>query len=123
MKDKKALVIIAHGSRRAQSNEEVKQLANQVAQLDDETFDVVSAAFLEIAKPSIVDALQQCANQGANHITVYPYFLSAGRHVVEDIPAEIEKFKLLHQNTEVEITDYLGRYFDLPKLILDMIKQ
>ena len=78
----KSLLIVAHGSRRAASNHEVKELVERVRQRPDLAFDDVDYAFLELAEPSVGDALACSARRGAKEVTVFPYFLAAGRHVV-----------------------------------------
>ena len=49
----KALVVVAHGSRRAASNTEVGELACRLAGLVHTDYPLVSAGFLELAEPSI----------------------------------------------------------------------
>lgn len=122
MQEKKtALLLIAHGSRRTQSNEEVKQLADKIAAQDSFNYSLVEAAFLEIAEPSIPDGLKLCMEKGAKNIVIFPYFLSAGRHVTEDIPAEVAKFTKDFPQIEVSIGNYLGCLEDMPQIILKML--
>ena len=52
----RALLIVAHGSRRKESNIEVIQLAARI-RTKNRSFSDVNAAFLELAKPSISDAI------------------------------------------------------------------
>ena len=87
----KALLVVAHGSRRQASNDEIRQVTKKIAQKAGDSFGDVRCAFLELAEPSIPDGIGECVNAGADEVIVLPYFLSAGRHVAEDIPAEIEK--------------------------------
>lgn len=75
----KALLLIAHGSRRASSNDEVKALAKKMGELSDNDFDAIVPAFLELAEPSITEGFEQCVSLGATEIIAMPYFLSAGR--------------------------------------------
>ena len=103
----KALLIVAHGSRRPESNDEVRALTRVVAERASGQYDKVSCAFLELADPLIPAGVEALANEGADDITVVPYFLSAGRHVVEDIPAEVEKSKLPN-GVDVTIAPYVG---------------
>ncbi|MEC9314794.1 MAG: CbiX/SirB N-terminal domain-containing protein, partial [Pseudomonadota bacterium] len=77
----KALLIVAHGSRRQASNQEVIALAEQLRNSQQTDFDLVEAAFLELADPSIPEGIAQCVSQGANEVIVFPYFLNSGRHV------------------------------------------
>lgn len=117
---KKALLLIAHGSRRQESNQEVQQLASKIADSKQHSFDIVHTAFLEIAEPSITQGLEFCAKAGASNIVVFPYFLAAGRHVIDDIPHEVEAFKRRNTHITINIANYLGCLPDMPEIILQL---
>lgn len=102
----KAMLIVAHGSRRDSSNDEVRQLADELRQAGD--FDLVESAFLELVEPSIPDGIRLLAEAGALQVVVVPYFLSTGRHVVEDVPREVETGRALAPNVEVLLAGHLG---------------
>lgn len=104
----KSLLIIAHGSRRHASNDEVRELTRRIASKTDQQFDSVQCAFLELAEPSIPDGIHECVAQGAKEIVILPYFLSAGRHVAEDIPKEVAQTQPLHPTVNIHIAPYLG---------------
>jgi sirohydrochlorin ferrochelatase len=108
LKNKRALVIVAHGSRREASNDEVRQLAQVIAGKVGERFMQVESAFLELAEPSIPDGIEKCIQAGADEVIVLPYFLSAGRNVAQDIPAEVEIKRQQYPHTAISITTYLG---------------
>lgn len=114
----KTLLIVAHGSRREASNDEVRALAEQVTASPDNRFDSVSVAFLELATPSIPDGLLQLIEAGADSIIVVPYFLSAGRHVSEDIPAEVQKVVGKHSDISIRLAPYVGLCGAMPGLLL-----
>jgi sirohydrochlorin ferrochelatase len=116
--DMHALLLIAHGSRREASNQEVRDLAERLAHLAAERFDRVVPAFLELAEPSIQAGVEICAEAGATRVTVLPYFLSAGRHVASDIPTELGKAARKHQGLTVYQCDYLGKHSSIPELLL-----
>lgn len=111
------LLIVAHGSRRAASNQEIQALTELLAS-QSKDFASVRCAFLELAEPSIPDALRQLIAEGATKIIVMPYFLSAGRHVSEDIPAEIDSVRVEHPQVEIHLADYLGAAEGLTTLLL-----
>ncbi len=118
---RRGLVLVAHGSRRESSNEEVRRVAQQLAALSGPSgsgrYEMVHAAFLELAEPLIPAGVQCCLDRGMEEVVVLPYFLSAGRHVVEDIPAEVAKVN----NTTgavVRIAPYLGAAEGLSELLL-----
>jgi sirohydrochlorin ferrochelatase len=117
----RSLIIIAHGSRRAESNNEVRALAEQLNTFTEE-FDQVTAAFLELAEPSIPDGIEQCVQQGADDIVILPYFLSAGRHVAEDIPALVKPKQEQYPALKITVLPYLGAAADLPALILKLVE-
>ena len=104
----KALVVVAHGSRRAASNEEVSELACQLAALVGDEYRLVSVGFLELAAPLIPDSLEKVIAQGATEISVFPYFLSAGRHIVTDVPNEVKIVQDKHPDIEIKMLTHLG---------------
>ncbi len=116
----RALLVVAHGSRRAASNDEVRALTEQIRSHATKQFDYIGSAFLELAEPSIPDGLKQCIEQGATEVVVLPYFLSAGRHVVEDIPDEVAKVTALFPKVSIHIAPYLGTAPDLPETLVNL---
>ncbi len=103
-----ALLVIAHGSRRAASNEEVIELAHRLASKVEGKYQHVAAGFLEMAEPDIAHTMQACIDAGATHIDVLPYFLSAGRHVVTDVPEDVHKVAAANPQLVVNILPYVG---------------
>lgn len=114
----KSLLLVAHGSRRAASNDEVRALAESLAALAGNDWGRVDAAFLELAEPSIPDGIQRCIDAGADEVVVLPYFLSAGRHVAEDIPAEVAGKQAEHPQVTIRIAPYLGQADGLASMLL-----
>lgn len=113
-----ALLIVAHGSRRTQSNDEIRALALKVGEQSGETYAYVSSAFLELAEPSIPDGIQQCIDQGATDVTIMPFFLSAGRHVVNDVPELVRSKQQANPHVRIRLAPYLGVSGLMPSLIL-----
>lgn len=113
----RSLLIVAHGSRRAASNDEVRALAERVAGQAGDSYQQIACAFLELAEPSIPDGLAALIAGGSTDITVVPYFLSAGRHVAEDIPCEVAKVEA-PAGVTVRIAPYLGQSSAMAGLLL-----
>lgn len=105
----KGLILVAHGSRVPASNEEVRRLADALRTKVEDRFQWVEAAFLELAQPSIAEAVDMAIAAGAGSVVVLPYFLAAGKHVSQDIPAIIKNCQAAHPDSEIRIADYLGR--------------
>jgi sirohydrochlorin ferrochelatase len=114
----KALLIIAHGSRRQASNEEVIALAEQLRAHQQKDYDLVEAAFLELAVPSIPEGVSQCVRQGANEIIVFPYFLNSGRHVTEDIPEILNEVRPHYSDVCIVLSQHIGASPAMPDLVL-----
>src|SRR4029077_9514926 len=82
---KTALLLLAHGSRHAEANEDLRHVAGEMLRRGG--FDVVEAAYLEVAEPSALEGGARCVRQGARRVVMLPYFLSAGVHVRRDLAA------------------------------------
>ena len=78
-----AVLLIAHGRRRAEANQDLADLAELIRSR--RQFALVEVSYLELASPTIVDAARTCVLKGANQVLMLPYFLSAGVHVVNDL--------------------------------------
>ncbi|MEI6891920.1 MAG: CbiX/SirB N-terminal domain-containing protein [Pontiella sp.] len=117
----KALLIIAHGSRRKESNEEVRRLATQIEENTGPAFNLVSSAFLEISSPPIDFAVAALVKAGAKEINIFPYFLAAGTHVANDIPQLIQKEQANHPDVHFKIMPHLGALPGISSLIIHQI--
>lgn len=118
----KALLIVAHGSRRQASNQEVLTLAQSISTRSDHDYDVVEAAFLEIADKLIPDGIEACAKAGATEIIVMPYFLNSGKHVTQDIPEVITAIKPQYPDIAIHVTEHLGASSVMANLVLQTAK-
>lgn len=111
-----SLLLVAHGSRREQSNEEVRLLADKLKSRCGKQFPIIHAGFLELADPLIPEGLKKCIDDGASNITVLPYFLNTGRHVAEDIPGIVDDFR---KGTAVEIN--VAPHTGASEMMLDLL--
>ena len=109
----KSLLLVAHGSRRAESNDEIATVANALKEKVDKNYPLTTHAFLELAEPSIPQGIDTLIQQGADQITILPYFLSAGRHVQEDVPGIVEAKQKLHPEIKMTISPYIGEANEL----------
>lgn len=116
--DMKALLLVAHGSRRQRSNDEVVVLAERLEKECAAHYEIVQAAFLELADTLIADGIENCAREGATHITVLPYFLNSGRHVTEDIPHDVDAVRCKFPHVQIEIVQHIGA----SAAMIDMLK-
>ena len=104
----KALLLVAHGSRRKQSNDEVIVLAERLKKNCSDQYAIIHAGFLELAETLIPDGIRRCVDDGATSIVVLPYFLNSGRHVVEDIPGIVDECRSDYPGADIRIARHLG---------------
>ncbi|BCS95357.1 sirohydrochlorin cobaltochelatase [Desulfoluna limicola] len=117
------LLLVSHGSRRTESNDEVRRLAEQVAQLAGPAFEKVACAFLELTSPMIDSAIAEMAGEGATEIVLFPFFLAAGTHVVNDIPRIIEEARGKFPDVAIMVISHLGAVPELSTLILNHVER
>ena len=63
---------------------------------------------MELASPSIADAVAKCAAAGAKEVIIAPYFLSKGRHIQEDIPALVAEAQQQHPDLHCMVAEPIG---------------
>ena len=112
-----AVIVIDHGSRRAESNQlllEVTAALRQAIGLK-----IVEPAHMTLAEPSLQTAFERAVSQGARLVLVFPFFLSPGRHWQQDIPQLAAEASRLHPGVQYLVTAPLG----LHPLMLQIIQQ
>jgi len=119
----KALILVAHGSRRKVSNIEVIQIATRLAGQVQDNYEHVGHAFLELASPSIPEAIEAAIIKGAEEVVILPYFLSAGRHVHEDVPEFVSQKQREHPTIKITLAPYLGGSGEIIKLLASISSQ
>ena len=115
----KALLLVAHGSRKEIANQEVRDLAARIESHASSDFETVVPAFLEFAQPDIGASVDYCVKLGAKKITVVPYFLSAGAHVNRDVPAQLEIAQLRYPGIELQVTRHFGAADGIVESVID----
>ncbi len=111
-----AVLLIAHGSRRAEANQDLVHVADSLRATGD--YDIVVPSYLELAEPSIPDGARQCVELGASEVRMLPYFLSAGSHVTRDLERFCNELTAEFPNVEFRLCPPLG----LHPLMLDIIR-
>ena len=85
------LLLVAHGSRREESNLEVESLSKKMLKFNSNQFDEVMPAFLEFASPSITEAIQKCSEIGARRVTVLPTFSQLESILIETFLVKLKR--------------------------------
>ena len=115
-----ALLILAHGSPRPESNKGLYEIA-QICRARN-LYASVTVGFLECNEPSIPDAIDSCcAGVGVSSLVVVPYFLHTGTHVADDLPTLVEEGRLRHPGIEFRMGEFLGRSSYVTDILGDRI--
>ncbi len=115
-KDYNAMIIVDHGSKREQSNQMLMTFVQMFTQKT--KCKIVEPAHMELAEPSIQTAFDKCVKRGAKRVIVMPYFLSPGKHWLQDIPAITKAAAEKHPG----IGYMVGAPIGLHDLMIDLIQ-
>ena len=122
MKKNIGIIMVAHGSKRAHSNEEFIELVQKVRLKNAINFNDVQYAFLELAHPSIATTIEKMCTQNMDEIYIYPYFLNSGKHVVVDIPNIVSTMQENCKNIKIKIIKHFGESENIPSIISNDLK-
>lgn len=118
---KTAILLMAHGSRIAEANDAVREIAALVETMTG--FDIVEVSFREQHQPNIQKGIDACVAQGAERIILVPYFLYTGAHVLEDLPEEMEEARSRYPVVEMAIGKPLGVHRKLAEIVVERIAE
>lgn len=116
-----AVLLIAHGSRRAAANQDLVQLAQQVA--DSGGYQIVEVSYLELAEPTIAAGGRNCVKRGARRVLLMPYFLSAGVHVVNDMEEQRSALAAEFPQVEFQLCPHLGLHPLMVEIVLGRLAE
>lgn len=117
----KALIIIAHGSKKEKSNKEFIELVKKIKQRD-KNYHFIEASFLELASPNIEESVNELLLKGTTCINFYPFFLNSGKHIQVDIPNIVNELCIKYQDIEFKALEHFGMSKNILEIILDDIK-
>ncbi len=113
----RGFLLVDHGSRRAESNAQLDDMARRVQALVPDA--LVAAAHMEIAEPTIATMVDFLVAGGATEINVLLYFLSDGRHSTTDVPTLVNAALIQHPGVTARIGQALGPHDALARLLLE----
>ncbi len=116
MTSRTALLLIAHGSRRAEANAELVSICDALRSRG--RYALVQPSYLELAEPNIAAGGAICVNAGATEVILLPFFLSPGKHVVEDLSSARDDLRRTFPSVKFSLAAALGKH----PLILDALE-
>ena len=112
-----SLLLIAHGSRRPKRMPISSMWPSNCAI----AVVIPSSRFriLELAEPDIETGAAVCVDRGATDVILLPYFLSPGKHVVEDLAAVRDRLQTRFPECRFVLAEPLGRH----PLVIEILEQ
>ena len=107
-----AVILFAHGARDARWATPLSELAEAIQARV--TGVSVRSAFLELQTPTLPEALEAAASDGARRIHVVPVFWSAAGHVDHELPPILAQFSGRHPHVVVRALPVLS---ELPGML------
>jgi sirohydrochlorin ferrochelatase len=115
-----AVVLVGRGSSDPDANSDLYKVARLLS--DSRGIALVEPAFVSLARPSVVDALDRCERLGAGRIAVVPYFLFTGV-LVDRIGDQARAWASTHPGVEVVVGGHLGADARIARLVLERYRE
>lgn len=116
-----AVVLLAHGSRedawRAWFERMARSLAASLGP------GRVRPAYLQLASPTLQEAITSAAEEGFRRIAVLPMFVSAGGHVMRDVPAQVSALRKRWSRLAITVLPRIGEVEGFAELIERLVRE
>ena len=103
----RSILLIDHGSVKAEANHMLACAANLLQQMVGEAV-IVRYAHMELAEPSIAQGVAECVRSGATEVIAFPYMLSPGKHVTRDVPRLVAEAAKNYPQVSCRVTPAFG---------------
>ena len=114
---KKAILIIDRGSREPEVRQELEDICSLVK--TNAGYYYANYCFLEVLPPFIEEGIKECQENGADLITVVPYFLYPGMKLKDSVRQSARICKI--KNLNLVITKPLSYHSMMTQLVIDRI--
>ena len=105
---RRLLVLLAHGSKdprwRLPFNELTVALETCLGA------DSVRVAYMEFGPPTLADVAQEATRNDRLDVLILPFFLAAGGHLSQDIPAQVAAAKMRFPQLRIELAAPIGEH-------------
>ncbi len=119
MQGREGLLLVGHGSRSADSETEMRALAERVAgHLPEVTVDL---GFLEMSEPSAGVVLDRLVAEGCRRVVVLPLMLLGAGHAKNDVAAVVLEGRQRHPTSQILFGSPLGVVRDLVATMGDAV--
>ena len=115
------LILIAHGSPKESWRESVERMVESLqAEVGDRG---VRLAYMDHTPPTLMDAIGQAVEEGADTIRVLPLFLTGEGHVTRDIRPMVEEARAKYGHVQVELLPAIGQHPLFKELLVGIARR
>jgi sirohydrochlorin cobaltochelatase len=108
----RGIVLFAHGARDPEWARPFEAIRDRVRKQRPEY--PIELAYLESMSPTLDEAVDALAAEGASAITVFPLFMAQGGHLKEDLPRLLAAMRASHPHMPISLEAAIG---DVPEII------
>jgi sirohydrochlorin cobaltochelatase len=115
----RGIVLFAHGARDPEWARPFEALRQRLRSRRPEFS--VELAYLELMSPSLEEAIESLARQGALAITVFPIFMAQGGHLKQDLPRILDAIRASYPRVPITLEPPIGEVPQVLDAIADWI--
>jgi sirohydrochlorin cobaltochelatase len=108
----RGLVLFAHGARDPEWTRPFEEILKRVRSSRPEY--PIELAYLELMSPTLAEAIDSLASQGALAITVFPLFMAQGGHLRQDLPKILDAIRSNHPRVPIAVESAIG---EVPEIL------
>jgi sirohydrochlorin cobaltochelatase len=108
----RGIVLFAHGARDPEWARPFEEIRSRVRSSRPEY--PIELAYLELMSPSLEEAIDSLAKQGASAITVFPLFMAQGGHLKQDLPRILDAIRASYPRIPIALETPIG---EVPEIL------
>lgn len=117
----KNVILLGHGSKSKEAIDDFNFIVEAVkSKLGAKN---VLGAHMELASPSLQDAVAQLYGLGERDVAIVPYFLYNGNHIKEDIPQIIDELKVQYPDLSIAFGRPIGKDISMADVIMKQVEE
>jgi sirohydrochlorin ferrochelatase len=115
MTDKKAVILMGHGSRMPGAAEDMEHVVEHLK--DKVDYDIIEICQMSGLGEHLPEVFDRCVEKGATQVVILPYFLHLGVHLLVDIPEMLQEKAKAHPGVKV----ILGKHLGYDETLVDLV--
>nr|WP_106475569.1 CbiX/SirB N-terminal domain-containing protein [Phytohalomonas tamaricis] len=116
----KALILLAHGSPDSRWQAPFEALESQ---LKPRVSTRLRLAYMELCEPSLETVVEELSKEGFDTLDILPLFFAAGRHLREDVPAQLEALNQHYPKVSLSLLEPVGQHQAFTNAIVNIVEE